>query len=65
MLPWFFQGKFPEAELEFIKAGKPKEAVLMWVVMQISFIKRFCEVNVGGVRSDSVCVCVCVFQARP
>ncbi|CAF93921.1 unnamed protein product, partial [Tetraodon nigroviridis] len=25
------QGKFPEAELEFIKAGKPKEAVLMHV----------------------------------
>lgn len=41
MLPWFFQGKFPEAELEFIKAGKPKEAVLMWVVMQIIGIKSF------------------------
>ncbi|XP_056873005.1 intraflagellar transport protein 172 homolog [Takifugu flavidus] len=25
------QGKFPEAEMEFIKAGKPKEAVLMHV----------------------------------
>lgn len=62
MLPWFFQGKFPEAELEFIKAGKPKEAVLMWAVMQIRFIQRFCEVNVG-VRTDLVCVCV--FQARP
>lgn len=23
------KGKFPEAEVEFIKAGKPKEAVLM------------------------------------
>lgn len=58
MLPWFFQGKFPEAELEFIKAGKPKEAVLMWVVIQISSIERFCEVNVEGVRSNSVCGCV-------
>ncbi|XP_075940815.1 intraflagellar transport protein 172 homolog [Anarhichas minor] len=25
------EGKFPEAEVEFIKAGKPKEAVLMYV----------------------------------
>nr|XP_046228660.1 intraflagellar transport protein 172 homolog isoform X2 [Scatophagus argus] len=25
------EGKFPEAELEFIKAGKPKEAVFMYV----------------------------------
>ncbi|XP_058470061.1 intraflagellar transport protein 172 homolog [Solea solea] len=25
------EGKFPEAEIEFIKAGKPKEAVLMYV----------------------------------
>jgi intraflagellar transport protein 172 len=24
-------GKFEEAEKEFVKAGKPKEAVLMWV----------------------------------
>lgn len=24
-----FQGKFPEAEVEFVKAGKPKEAVSM------------------------------------
>lgn len=28
---FLFQGKFPEAEVEFIKAGKPKEAVFMWV----------------------------------
>ena len=25
------EGKFSEAEQEFIKAGKSKEAVLMWV----------------------------------
>ncbi|KAL6096181.1 ift172 [Pungitius sinensis] len=25
------EGKFPEAEVEFIKAGKPKEAVLMYI----------------------------------
>ena len=26
------EGKFTEAEHEFIKAGKSKEAVLMWVI---------------------------------
>ena len=25
------EGKFSEAEAEFVKAGRPKEAVLMWV----------------------------------
>ncbi len=30
-----FKGKFNEAETEFIKAGKPKEAVLMWVSFHI------------------------------
>lgn len=29
------QGKFPEAEVEFIKAGKPKEAVFMWVLQMM------------------------------
>ena len=27
------EGKFPEAEAEFIKASKPKEAVLMSVLL--------------------------------
>ena len=29
------EGKFTEAEHEFIKAGKSKEAVLMWVIWQV------------------------------
>jgi len=30
------EGKFQEAEVEFIKANKPKEAVLMYVVTVVS-----------------------------
>jgi len=30
------EGKFQEAEVEFIKANKPKEAVLMYVVSGLS-----------------------------
>jgi len=30
------EGKFLEAEVEFIKANKPKEAVLMYVVFGLS-----------------------------
>ena len=33
------EGKFLEAEAEFIKANKPKEAVLMWVLMFIIWDK--------------------------
>ena len=29
------EGKFTEAEHEFIKAGKSKEAVLMWVIWRV------------------------------
>ena len=29
------EGKFQEAEVEFIKANKPKEAVLMYVVCRL------------------------------
>ena len=32
--PLYAQGKFHEAESEFLKADKPKEAVLMWVHQQ-------------------------------
>ena len=34
LLPTPAQGKFHEAEVEFLKADKPKEAVLMWVHQQ-------------------------------
>ena len=38
------EGKFSEAEVEFIKANKPKEAVLMYVFcgLQIAFCCSCC-----------------------
>jgi len=36
------EGKFPEAEVEFIKANKPKEAVLMYVVVGL-LVAVLCE----------------------
>jgi len=36
------EGKFQEAEIEFIKANKPKEAVLMYVIIGLSVFFKYC-----------------------
>lgn len=53
------QGKFFEAEAEFIKAGKPKEAVLMhvhrkdWDAAQ-KVAEKYCPENVADVLIGQV-----------
>lgn len=57
------QGKFAEAEEEFIRAGKPKEAVLMYVhqqdwdsaqrVAELHCPDSVADVLVGQVRTDN------------
>ena len=56
------QGKFAEAEEEFVRAGKPKEAVLMYVhqqdwdsaqrVAELHCPDSVADVLVGQVRTD-------------
>ena len=58
------QGKFKEAESEFIKAGKPKEAVLMYVhqqdwdsaqrVAEVHCPDSVADVLVGQVRTQTL-----------
>jgi len=45
------EGKFPEAEVEFIRANKPKEAVLMYVAFSSS-----CSSCITAIH------CICVYR---